>query len=113
MFLSGEIIFNTIEIVILTKIDSTNIITENNNKIYDYPNAFCKYELFCQPVIQCAITKTQLYNKNLTETNTKNIYFELQKNLLVKHNDIFYLNQKKFDLVSLDLEMKFKKVKNL
>ena len=58
-------LFNIIEIKILTKIDSTNIITIDNNKIYNYPTKFCKYELFYQPIIQCAIPKNQIYNKNL------------------------------------------------
>ena len=55
---------------------------------------FCKYEIFCQPVIQCAIAKTQPYNKYLTTKNSQ-INFELKRNLNVEHNQIFYLDSTK------------------
>ena len=107
-FYPGEMLFNIIEIKILTKIDSTNIITIDNNKIYNYPTKFCKYELFYQPIIQCAIPKNQIYNKNLTRTNNLNILFEFQKNLLINHNQIFYTDGKKSNLISPALKVKFK-----
>ena len=102
----GEILFNSIEINTLTKIDSTNLITIRNETNSKYLTDFCKYEIFCQPVIQCAIAKTQPYNKYLTTKNSQ-INFELKRNLNVEHNQIFYLDStKKFSLVSSDLEIK-------
>ena len=105
-FYPGEIIFNTLEINILTKIDSTNIITLEQNNKKNYSNKFCKYELFCQPIIQCAIAKTQSYNKNLTAIKSSSINFELKRNLLINHNQVFYLNPtKKSIFISSYLEI--------
>ena len=107
-FYPGEILFNIIEINILTKIDSTNMIMSNKPNRPLYLNKFCKYELFCQPIIQCSISKAQQYNKNLTTKNAFNIKLELKKNLLFKHNQIFYLGKtKKCLIVSSDLEIRF------
>jgi DNA-directed RNA polymerase subunit beta' len=107
-FYPGEILFNSLEICILTKIDTTNIIFSQKNKNFDDLNKFCKYELFCQPLIQCVITKTQLYTKNLTTANISHSSFELQRNLLVQHNEIFSFDAaKKIPLVSSDLKVKF------
>ena len=112
-FYPGEIIFNTIEITTLTKIDSTNVITLNKSNNVSQ-NKFCKYELFCQPLIQCAIAKTQQYNKNLTTTNTSEINFLLERNLLVNHNQIIYFgSNKNSKIVSLDLKIENNKKNNL
>jgi len=111
-FYPGEIIFNTLEINILTKIDSTNVITLDQNNKQNYLKKFCKYELFCQPITQCAIAKAQCYNKNLTTIRNSNINFELKRNLLINHNQVFYLTPTKKSIgtffVSSDLEITFK-----
>ena len=44
MLLSGEILFNSIEINTLTKIDSTNLITISSDTNSNYSTDFCKYE---------------------------------------------------------------------
>jgi DNA-directed RNA polymerase subunit beta' len=101
LYYRGEIVFSTLKIKKLMKINITNILIKSKKRY--------KFELFCQPIIQCAIPRNKNYTSQFINENNSQILINSKLINCYESNNLIIKSPKqhKLSLIQYLLESNF------